>query len=200
MLFKIKDLRGIKSGEISLAFRKWKRPSVKIGTLVKTRVGQIEILDLAIVEQERITSSEAIAAGYQNLDELFRLLEKRAVGTIYRIALQYHSPDPRIELRNLSDLSGDEFEEIKRKLERLDKFSNRGQWTMEVLHAINQNPELRALDLADKLGMEKAWLKPNVRKLKNMGLTISHGVGYSLSPRGKVVFEKLKDGEKNSVE
>ena len=55
MLFKQIHLTGIKSGEISLAFRKWKRPSVKKGSLLKTAVGQIEIVDIAKVKSENIT-------------------------------------------------------------------------------------------------------------------------------------------------
>ena len=50
--------------------------------------------------------------------------------------------------------------------------------------AIKENPELKAMDLSIKLDREKDWLKINVRKLKNLGLTISHEQGYTLSPRG----------------
>jgi hypothetical protein len=31
----------------------------------------------------------------------------------------------------------------------------------------------------------------NVRKLKNLGLTISLGTGYRISPRGRMVMNKL---------
>jgi hypothetical protein len=43
---------------------------------------------------------------------------------------------------------------------------------------------VRAGDLADVLGRERLDFKTDVRKLKNLGLTISLGVGYRLSPRG----------------
>ena len=39
---------------------------------------------------------------------------------------------------------------------------------------------------------EKDWLKPNEPKLKNLGLTISHEVGYSLSPRGEMLLNYLE--------
>ena len=41
-------------------------------------------------------------------------------------------------------------------------------------------------------GFEKEWLKLNIRKLKNLGLTISHNVGYRLSPLGEHFIEELK--------
>ena len=46
---------------------------------------------------------------------------------------------------------------------------------------------LPAGDLAKKADAEKEWLKINVRKLKNLGLTISHQPGYELSPRLRVI-------------
>ena len=44
---------------------------------------------------------------------------------------------------------------------------------------------MRAGDLADELGRERLPFKTDVRKLKNLGLTISLDVGYRLSPRGE---------------
>jgi hypothetical protein len=46
-------------------------------------------------------------------------------------------------------------------------------------------------DLATKLSRERMWLKLNIRKLKNMGLTISHDVGYEISPLGREVLKLL---------
>jgi hypothetical protein len=49
---------------------------------------------------------------------------------------------------------------------------------------------VRAGDLADDFGAEKADFKLDVRKLKGLGLTESLKVGYRLSPRGAVVLER----------
>ena len=195
MLFKIKDLQRIKSGAISLAYRKWKKPSVKKGTLLKTAIGQVEILNISPIDLESISNTDAIKAGYEDLEELIATLNKRKEGILYKINLQYHSPDPRIKIREQTSLNEDEIQFILEKLARLDKYSKSGEWTTRVLTAIAQNPQLRALDLAKKLNVEKDWLKPNVRKLKNIGLTISHGVGYSLSPLGFLIFNKLKQNK-----
>jgi hypothetical protein len=55
---------------------------------------------------------------------------------------------------------------------------------MATLALIGQRPQVRAPDLAASVGRETAPFKIDVRKLKNLGLTISHPVGYELSPRG----------------
>jgi hypothetical protein len=194
MLFKQIHLNGIKAGETSLAFRKWKRASVKNGSLIKTAVGQIEILDIKEITRDTITNADATKAGFKDLDALLAHLDSIRSGNLYRISLRYHSPDPRIRLRQTTKLADEEFEKIKEKLKRLDTYSNNGNWTLKVLQMIQKNPHKRALDLSRKLHLEKDWLKPNIRKLKNLGLTISHEVGYSISPLGKEVLRRLKEG------
>lgn len=191
MLFKVKHLEGIRSGKISLAFRVWKKPMVKKRSLIKTVIGQLEIVDITTIELDEIDTASAQVAGYESLAELLKILEKR-VGTLYRIEVKYHSPDPRIAMRNKTDLSEEELSILFKKIERLDKYSKTGPWTSMILQGINQNPKLRAVDLATRLGVTKDWLKPSVRKLKNLGLTISHGVGYSLSPLGLKVLDLLE--------
>ena len=57
---------------------------------------------------------------------------------------------------------------------------------------MRDHPRTRAADLASGIGRDKDWLKPNVRKLKNLGLTISLDVGYELSPRGRTLLEHLE--------
>ena len=99
--------------------------------------------------------------------------------------LHYQGEDPRIALRQSSKLTKADREEIQAKLDRYDKHSKLGPWTKAVLECIRDNPATLAATLAEKLGYTKAWFKPNVRKLKAMGLTESLDVGYRLSPRGR---------------
>lgn len=42
-------------------------------------------------------------------------------------------------------------------------------------------------------GFEKEWLKLNIRKLKNLGLTISHNGGYELPLLGSEYLTKLSN-------
>jgi hypothetical protein len=50
---------------------------------------------------------------------------------------------------------------------------------------IAARPAVRAGDLAEAVSREREPFKLDVRKLKNLGLTISLEVGYRLSPRGE---------------
>ena len=83
MLFKQKILQDIQSGKISLAFRKWKKPSVKKKSLLKTRIGRFEIVDIQEVDINKITNGEAAKAGYDHLDSLLEKLNLRKEGLIY---------------------------------------------------------------------------------------------------------------------
>jgi hypothetical protein len=62
-----------------------------------------------------------------------------------------------------------------------------------VLHLIADRPHVRAPDLAASVGRETAAFKNDVRKLKALGLTISHSPGYELSPRGHELVRRLGD-------
>jgi hypothetical protein len=191
MIFKLSHLRGIKAGQITLAFRKWKKPTVRKGSQIKTEIAVIEILDISEIALKDITERDAVSAGFKGLEDLFRVFNPAEEGNIYRIKVRYYSEDPRIELRNRTALSDNDFEGLKKKLERLDRYSKEGSWTLGVLTMIKNNPKLRAVDLAAMMNKEKDALKINIRKLKNLGLTISHEVGYTLSPLGEHLLKKL---------
>jgi len=191
MLLKSATLQRIQAGEVTLAFRRWKRPTVKKGGSLTTAIGVLAIQDVELVAIEKIKEREAQLAGYTNRAELVKELAKRE-GHLYKITLAYQGEDPRIELREKEDLSEAEFEELQTRLQRLDRASKVGPWTLKVLTAIAENPNLAAVELAAKSGYEKEWLKTNVRKLKNLGLTVSHHPGYTLSPRGEAVLPQLK--------
>jgi hypothetical protein len=196
MLFKEKYLLGIEAGQISLAFRFWKKPSVKAGTLLRTAIGEVMILDIRIVEQREITSRDATKAGFEDKEQLLKSLKPFSDddGMIFRIGVRYHGEDPRIQLRGNDTLTPQQVSEIKQKLDRLDSYSKTGPWTRKVLLMIQKNPNKRSVDLAEQSGYEKAWLKLNIRKLKNLGLTISHVIGYEISPSGEafIAYEKKK--------
>jgi len=192
MLFKQKVLEQIKAGDVSLAFRKWVKPTVKSGSVINTSVGQLKILSVEKVSRKAVNTQAAQKAGFASLDELLKVLDARTKGELYKITLQYHAPDARVALREKDSFTDTEFDTIVKKLERLDKYSKQGSWTYRVLETIEKYPQRRAADLSDLLGREKDWLKTNIRKLKNLGLTISHEIGYSLSPRGKAFLKKQK--------
>jgi hypothetical protein len=194
MLFKQKHLEDIKSGKCSLAFRKWKKPSAKKGSLIKTSIGLVEIRSIEEVTLAEIKPADAGAAGFKNTEELFRTLDAIPEGKIYKIGVRYHSPDPRIALRQQTSITDDMFNTIKTRLDRLERYAGEN-WIKGILLAIQQHPRLRAADLALITGREKEWLKLNIRKLKNLGLTISYHPGYELSPLGDLFLEKRSSAD-----
>jgi predicted DNA-binding transcriptional regulator YafY len=58
-----------------------------------------------------------------------------------------------------------------------------------VLALIAEHPEVRAPDLAARLGLETLVFQRDVRTLKELGLTHSLEVGYELSPRGSAYLD-----------
>ena len=189
MLIKLAVLEAIREGTVSLAFRKWKKPAVKTGSLIKTAVGLVCIGNITLVPADQLTNAQAVKAGYKNLAALLKALNDIPQGDIYKIPVSYHAEDPRIALREQEVLSPEAYVLLKTKLERLDQYSRTGSWTLQILQAIQRYPLLKAADLALNTGKEKDWLKLNIRKLKNLGLTISHDPGYELSPLGKAYLE-----------
>ena len=101
-------------------------------------------------------------------------------------------PDPRATLAADAALSDEDRAEIDRRLDRLDRASSHGPWTRDTLRLIERMPAIRAGDLADEVGRERLPFKTDVRKLKNLGLTISLGVGYELSPRGQAYLDGVE--------
>ena len=190
MLLRTAVLERIVSGEVSLVFRRWRRPTVRAGGTLRTALGVLRILDVAPVREAGISEADAARAGYSSRTALLEGLGSRE-GQVYRIAVEYAGADPRIALRQQDDLSDAEAELVIGKLQRLDARSSAGPWTARVLAAIEAQPGVVAWTLAEGLGCERDWLKPRVRKLKNLGLTISLTTGYELSPRGRVVLKRL---------
>lgn len=191
MLFKQRHLIGIKSGDIKLAFRKWSKPSVKSGSLIHTSVGLIKIDNIEKVHEWEISENDAIQAGYLDREKLINSIPNKSDATLYKIKLSYYGPDPRIKLREKKILSSTEYEELKKKIQKLDTCSRQGNWTIEVLLAISGNPHHHAVGIAKLTNFEKEWLKRNIRKLKNLGLTTSQKTGYELSPLGKHFLNRL---------
>ncbi len=198
MLLKSETLKGIQKGSISLAFRRWRRPTVKSGGTLLTPIGQLAIDAVERVELAGLTESEATAAGFPDLGSLRAHLARRTEGDVYRIRLSLASPDPRVSLRDEVPV----VEELDLILQRLLRFGAKGPpgpWARSILELIRERPGARAADLAGAVGMDRAPFKANVRKLKGLGLTESLNVGYRLSPRGEAVLSRLKNHNEESA-
>jgi hypothetical protein len=166
----------IVAGTVTLAFRRWRRPTVRAGSTLRTAVGVLAID--AVDQVTRVTAAEARAAGYDSVASLMSFVDSRPDGALYRIRLRYVGEDPRVGLRSDVDVSG---------VSLPDK-------AIALLRLIGDNPGVRAADLAEQVGRPKPAFKADVRKLKEKGLTESLEVGYRLSPRGEAYLKRLSSG------
>lgn len=192
MLFRQDALDGIREGRITLAFRRWRRPTVRTGGTLMLPIGQLQIAEVRQIVEEDITDDDASRAGYSSRQALQEELASRTEGTLYRVELGALGPDPRIALRLRDALSDEEIATLTGKLAKLDAGAPGGPWTHRVLQLIRDNPAVRAGDLCKVVQMERLPFKANVRKLKTLGLTESLEVGYRLSPRGDAILARLR--------
>lgn len=193
MLFAKRFWAGLADGTVTLAFRRWRRQSVLPGRPYRSRAGILEVTAVAVVDPSSISAADARAAGYESADEVRGDLRGDSGWPVYRIEFRRSTaPDPRAELAAADALDDAELAAIDKRLDRLDRASSHGAWTRETLRLIAERPAVRAGDLAESVGRERAPFKLDVRKLKNLGLTESLQIGYRLSPRGRAYLSRLQ--------
>ena len=192
MLIQLRYADAIARGEITLTFRRWKRPQVIAGNTYRTGAGRIVVDAVDVVDPQRITAADARRAGFASKAAVIAELRGSEDLPTYRI--RFHAAegeDPRSQLAADARLSPEDIAQIRTRLERLDRASSHGPWTIAVLRTIDGSPGVRAPDLARRFGRETQPFKLDVRKLKNLGLTISLKVGYRLSPRGEEYLRRI---------
>jgi hypothetical protein len=181
---------GIHSGAIVLAFRRWKRSQVRLGRRYRTGIDMVEVESVDVVEPSAVDAAQAREAGYDSIGELLADLRGDAALPVYRIRLRrIDGPDPRDELARVARLTEADVAAITARLARMDKSSSRGPWTGAVLALIADRPATVSTVLAEAIGWERQDFKLHVRRLKELGLTLSLDVGYRLSPRGEAYLK-----------
>lgn len=196
MLFEPRLRAGIHDGTISVAYRRWKRPQVKIGG--RYRVGsdrirsmtEFDFIEVDAVDEitaRDIDDADALLAGYPSAAAARSDVGASGNDPLYRLAFRKIAMvDPRAELASAVALTDADIADIDARLDRMDRGATPGPWTREVLREIAQRPQVRAKDLEScSRWPDLATFKVHVRKLKNLGLTLSLPVGYRLSPRGE---------------
>jgi len=203
MLFRKDTLDAIARGDVTLAFRRWTKPTVGVGGTLRTRAGVLAFEAVEPIALAKITDADAKKAGEASRLALLKRLAKpgRAMwgggvrktpaGRLYRIRFHVAGDDPRVALRAKGRVGASDRAVIDAKLARLDRASTHGAWTATVLALVAKRPAVRAPDLAASLGLATVVFKRDVRKLKELGLTESLAVGYRLSPRGRAYLRKM---------
>ena len=195
MLLNRSTLEAITRGTVTLAFRRWRRPTVRAGGTLLTVVGQLAIDAVDVVEVDMITEADAQAAGHSDLRALRATLGADESKSIYRVGLRLAGPDPRIALREEVPADPEEQATLRTRLKRMDSRSSTGPWTLTVLELLRAHPEVRAADLAHRMSWETPQFKARVRRLKGLGLTESLSVGYRLSRRGEWLLREGADAK-----
>jgi hypothetical protein len=184
---------GIHSGEIVLAFRRWKRSQVVPGHRYRTGIDVVEVEAVDVVELSSVDAAQAREAGYASVGDLLAGLRGDPALPVYRIRLRrIDGPDPRDELARTASLTDSDVAAITARLARMDKSSGRGPWTGAVLALIADRPAVVSTVLAEAIGWERQDFKLHVRRLKVLGLTLSLDVGYRLSPRGESYLRSVR--------
>ncbi|HVX46034.1 MAG TPA: hypothetical protein VHC49_19245 [Mycobacteriales bacterium] len=182
----------IADGRVSVLVRRWRTAQVRAGREYRTAAGLLAVDAVDVVTEEQLTGEDARRAGFADRVALLADLRGDPGLPVYRLRVRPAGhADPRDELAADADLSPRDVVAITARLERLDRASSYGAWTGPTLRIIRDRPAVRAADLAESLGRERAPFKLDVRKLKALGLTISLEVGYRLSPRGEAYLNAV---------
>ncbi|MBM3463252.1 MAG: hypothetical protein FJX76_14205 [Armatimonadetes bacterium] len=194
LLFQKRFHEGLVSQAITLTFRRWARAMVKAGVRYRCHpIGVLLVDGVETVRVSEITDHDARRSGFSDREQLTAYLasgpggELRADEAIFRITLHHVGDEDAKPLAFDAEISEEEARVVQEKLKRLDAKGK--PWTRKTLELIAAHPRRRAGDLADMLGRARLDFKADVRKLKALGLTISHEVGYTLSPRGARYLE-----------
>ena len=200
MQFRQRDKDAIANGEITLTFRRWRRPQARTGGRYRVGEDLIEVTSVEQIEPSQISVEEARAAGHDSAEAVLMSIERNqrksgdASAPLYRVAFHClgEQDDPRKILAAEAGLDSEALVAVTKRLAQMDARSRHGPWTQAALEAIASTPGRRAAELAAVQGRETTKFKADIRKLKALGLTISLEVGYELSPRGRVVLDALQ--------
>ncbi len=108
--------------------------------------------------------------------------------------VRFRGADERLARRE--DTGEAAVQDVLGRLARMDERAAIGPWTRQTLELIEAWPGRRAPELAELVGRETIVFKTDVRKLKELGLTVSLAVGYRLSSRGEAVLAALRSADR----
>lgn len=152
----------VADGTLTVTYRAWKRPQVKVGGHYRIGPTTVEVSAIDLVPRSTVLAEHLAWLG--DADPVYRV--------------DFHRVEPLVK-------PALPLEELATRLDRMDARSEHGPWTRQTLEAIGANPGVVSTVLAAGFGRERFAFKTDVRKLKALGLTESLEVGYRLSPLGE---------------
>ena len=182
------------NGSVTCTYRYWKRLQAKPGNFYKINpIGHIKVSKVIELDFDNIRQKDARASGFDSIENLRDYLVPFAGEdrVLYRIDFTYegHRPDQEPDKSAIS--STVDIDAITKKLAVRDRNSGT-PWTQKTLKLVAANPGMSSAFLAEKLDRDRAGLKRDMVKLKQLGLTISLEVGYKLSPKGQSYLKQVK--------
>ena len=191
--FRREDRERVAAGEITVTFRLWKTAKVKAGKTCRTGIGTLQIEDVQVMPAGMVSKRDVPRSGYSDIRAIWELAGEHTNTIVGPDTLLY-----RVQFRFLGDVAPSstptaiaDLDAVAKRLARMDALSSRGAWTIEVLRLIEHNPRVPARILAKEMAWETLDFKPRVRRLKTLGLTISHEIGYELSALGRAYLASL---------
>jgi hypothetical protein len=190
LLFTEDAIPDIRAGRLTVTWRLWKYAHVKPGKVYRTGFGGgLYVDDVRAVRAADISDADAAEAGYSDAHSLIAFARSHTGAEVSDDTLLYcvrfHYVEQVPEKPRLS------LDEIRSKLEKLDRNSKIGPWTERTLRQIEESPGVVARRLAMEQGRMTPGFKTDVRKLKALGLTISLMIGYELSDLGQEYLDSL---------
>lgn len=194
LMFRREDRERVARGEITVTFRLWRSAQVKAGKTYQSGFGAIEVDDVRVIPAAMISDDDVGPSGCADIAAIREL-----AGEHHKVIVAPDTLLHRVQFHFLGDGAlpiappqALDAERVVARLERMDRSSLRGAWTLATLQLIERQPHVPARLLAAELGYEKLDFKANVRKLKALGLTISHEIGYELSDVGRKYLASVR--------
>ena len=184
MLLKRTVLQAIARGDVTLAFRRWKKPSVRVDTRLRTDIGVLSILSVEALQESDVSEEDARAAGYSDRASLMAELSTQPQAQLYRIQLALGEPDRDLCLQDASNLTPEGLRHVQDELDQWDRSSPRRAWTRQLLRTIADLPQQSNVELAQRLRIDRDELKDQLRRLNDLGLIEPLHPGHRLSQRG----------------
>ena len=132
LLFTEDAIPAIRAGDLTVTWRLWKYAHVKAGKVYRTGFGgALHIDEVRTVRVDDVTDRDAVEAGFGDARALVEFARSHTGAAVtadtllYCVRFHYLEEEPKRPQLSL--------DEVTRRLERLDRASTHGPWTLATL-------------------------------------------------------------------